>query len=123
MRPARSLARVVARSSRAGSGRRTALRALSASPPLVERGEPRRYLVPPGPVRFTGGMKTDTIRTVAWDPRAEVRAFFAHLFERAFLPFAPLSLSVPVEISRREEAVRAASVDPAPLGPEQERLS
>lgn len=67
-------------------------------------------------------MKTDTIRTVEWNPRAEVRAFLLRLFERAFVPFAPMSLSVPVEISRREHAVREASADPAPLGPEQEHL-
>lgn len=68
-------------------------------------------------------MKTDTISTVEWNPRAEVRAFLLRLFERAFLPLAPLSLSVPVEIARREEAARAACAEPAPLGPEQERLS
>lgn len=73
-------------------------------------------------MRFTGSMKTDTITTVAWNPRAEVRAFLVRAFERTFIPFAPLSLAVPAEIARREEALRAASADAAPLGPEQERL-
>ena len=83
---------------------------------------PCQSLFPRSRVRFTGVMKTDTIRTVVWNPRAEVRAFLTRLFERAFVPFAPLTLSVPAEIARRDEAARAASVGPAPLGPEQERL-
>ncbi|MFF3026572.1 hypothetical protein [Microbacterium sp. NPDC057944] len=67
-------------------------------------------------------MKTETIPTRVWNPRAEVRAFFARAFERAFIPFAPLSLSVPAEIARREEAARAASSGPPPVGPAEERL-